>query len=41
MVSKYEHLMLLGAFSDKVSRGINFTDEAVVQYCLGKNNNIF
>ena len=32
MVSKYGHLMLpSGAFPDKVSSDIDFTDEAVVQ----------
>ena len=31
MVSKYENFMLLGAFPDKVTADIDFTDEAVVQ----------
>ena len=31
MVSKYGHLMLPGAFPDKVTPDINFTDEVVVQ----------
>ena len=31
MVSKYGHLMLPGAFSDKVILDIDFTDEVVVQ----------
>ena len=29
---KYGHLMLPGAFLDKVTPDIGFTDEAVVQY---------
>ena len=29
---KYEHLMLLGAFLNKMTFAIDFTDEAVVQY---------
>ena len=33
MLSKYRHLMLpSGIFPDKVTPGIDFTDEAVVQY---------
>ena len=31
MVSKYEHFMLPGAFRDRVTPDIDFTDEAVVQ----------
>ena len=31
MVSKYGYLMLPGAFTDKVTSDIDFTDEAVVQ----------
>ena len=31
MVSKYGHLMLPGAFPDKVNPDIDFIDEAVVQ----------
>ena len=31
MVSKYGHLMLPGAFPDKITPDIDFTDEAVVQ----------
>ena len=31
MVSKYEYLMLPGAFPDKVTPYIDFTDESVVQ----------
>ena len=31
MVSKYGYLMLPGAFADKVTPDIDFTDEAVVQ----------
>ena len=31
MVSKYDHLMPPGAFPDKVTHDIDFTDEAVVQ----------
>ena len=42
MVSKYEYLILTGAFPDKVITDIYFTDEVVVQcdfpavkmYCL-------
>ena len=30
MVAKYEHLMLPGAFPDKVTLDTDFTDEAVV-----------
>ena len=32
MVSKYEHLMLPGAFPDKITLVIDFIDEAVVQF---------
>ena len=31
-MSKYGHLMLLGAFPEKIARDLNFTDEAVVQF---------
>lgn len=31
MAAQYEHLMLPGALSDKVTPDISFTDEAVVQ----------
>ena len=31
MVSKYGHLMLPGAFLDKVTPDIDFTDDIVVQ----------
>ena len=31
MVSKYGYLMLPGAFTDKVTPNIDFTDEAVAQ----------
>ena len=31
MMSKYEYLMLTGAFPDKVTPYIDFKDEAVVQ----------
>ena len=32
MVSKYGHLMLPGAFPRRITPGIDFTNEAVVQY---------
>ena len=32
MLSKYGHMMLLGAFPDKATIDIGFTDEAVVQW---------
>ena len=32
MVSKYEHLMLTGAFPDKANPYIHFKDEALVQF---------
>ena len=32
MMSKYGHLMLPGAFPDKVTPYIDFKDETVVQY---------
>ena len=31
MVSKYEHLILPGAFPNKVTPDIGFTDEEIVQ----------
>ena len=31
MVWKYEHLMLLGVFPDKITPVLDFPDEAVVQ----------
>ena len=31
MVSKYGHLMPLGAFTDKITPDTDFTDEAVVE----------
>ena len=34
MVSKYGYLMLPGAFPDKVTPDIGFTDQVVVQYGL-------
>ena len=32
IMPKYEHLMLLEIFSDKINPVIDFTDEAVVQF---------
>ena len=33
-LSKYGHLILKGAFPDKVTPDIDFLDEAVVQCCV-------
>ena len=36
MASKYRYLILPGAFPDKVTPDIDFTDEAVVGSCMLK-----